>query len=120
MIPLSSSGGNVPSLVSLNSTVLNLGYTKFSHTCVYSRFRQRGRQAHGGNFKISIRAKFSGFGLAQIDLANGTRSQVYIKTPLNLFHMHLESRAVRKIRLRYREINQFISMLSQHDFRVIT
>ena len=63
--------------------------------------------------------KFSGFLIAQPDLANGTRFQVQMKTRLTVFHLHLESRAVRKIRLRYRESHQFIPLLSQHDFRVI-
>jgi hypothetical protein len=48
------------------------------------------------NSKISIRGKFSGFGVAQPDLANGTRSQVQMKKHLRLFHLHSESRAVRK------------------------
>jgi hypothetical protein len=75
-----------------------------------------------GSIFSSIRqyGKFAWFSIAQPDLANGTRFQAQMKECLTLFHLHLESRAVRKILLRYREINQFISVLSQHDFRVIT
>ena len=57
------------------------------------------------NSKISNSGKFSGFGVAQPDLANGTRFQVQIKKRLTVFHQKLESRAVRKIRLRYTRIN---------------
>jgi hypothetical protein len=49
--------------------------------------------------------------IAQPDLANGTRFQVLMKERKMLFHLHLESRAVRmavrKIRLRYPESTKF-------------
>jgi hypothetical protein len=61
------------------------------------------------NSKISIRGEFSGFGVAQPDHAilNGTRFQVQIKKHLTLFHQNLESRAVRKIQLRYQQPEDF-------------
>ena len=45
--------------------------------------------------------------IAQPDLANGTQFQVQMKDRLTVFHLHLESRAVRKIRLRYTESTKF-------------
>ena len=48
--------------------------------------------------------------LAQLDLANGTRFQVQMKDRLTVFHLHLKSRAVRKIRLHYTELELHASV----------
>ena len=45
--------------------------------------------------------------IAQPDLANGARFQVLMKEREALFHLHLASHAVRKIRLRYSEFTKF-------------
>ena len=49
-------------------------------------------------------------GIAQLDLANGTRFQVQMKDRLTVFHLHLESHAVRKIRLRYTQSELHLSV----------